>query len=64
MNILYVNDPQGRPIAVQIPFEEWEALQQLVDEVVDLGIAKQRLDDPESKWIDHDEARRRLGLDD
>jgi RHH-type rel operon transcriptional repressor/antitoxin RelB len=40
-----------------------EALERYLDEVEDLEIALSRFRDPDADWIDHDEARRELGLD-
>ena len=40
-----------------------EALERYLDEVEDLEIALSRFRDPDAEWIDHDEARRELGLD-
>ena len=40
-----------------------EALERYLDEIEDLEIALSRFRDPDADWIDHDEARRELGLD-
>ncbi|RLE25207.1 MAG: CopG family transcriptional regulator [Acidobacteria bacterium] len=40
-----------------------EALERYLDEVEDLEIALGRVRDPGSKWIDHAEVKRDLGLD-
>ncbi len=40
-----------------------EALERFLDEREDLEVALSRLRDPGAEWVDHDEARRELGLD-
>ncbi len=40
-----------------------EALERYLDEAEDLEIALARFRDPGAEWVEHDEARRELGLD-
>ena len=40
-----------------------EALERFLDEREDLEVALSRLRDPGAEWVDHDEAKRELGLD-
>lgn len=40
-----------------------EAIERYLDEVEDLEVALARFRDPDAEWVDHDEARRDLGLD-
>ena len=40
-----------------------EALERYLDEIEDLEIALSRVRDPGSKWIDHTEVKRDLGID-
>ena len=41
-----------------------QAVRYYLDELADLEIAMDRLRDPRAKWIDHEEAKRELGLED
>lgn len=40
-----------------------EALERFLEEMEDLEISLARFRDPDAEWVDHDEARRELGLD-
>ncbi len=41
-----------------------QAVRYYLDELADLEIAMDRLRDPTAKWIDHEDAKRELGLED
>jgi len=41
-----------------------EAIHYYLDEIADLEIALQRLRDPRAQWVDHEDARRELGVED
>ena len=41
-----VLDPQGHPTAIQLPLKEYKRLLSLLEDAVDLDIAKERLKEP------------------
>ncbi len=41
-----------------------KAIRYYLDEIADLEIAMERLKDPGAQWVNHEDARRELGLED
>jgi RHH-type rel operon transcriptional repressor/antitoxin RelB len=41
-----------------------EAVRYYLDELADLEVAMERLKDPRAQWIDHEDVKRELGLED
>jgi hypothetical protein len=41
-----VLDPRGRPAAIQLPIKEYKQLLALLEDAVDLQVAKERLKEP------------------
>ncbi|MFH8785927.1 type II toxin-antitoxin system Phd/YefM family antitoxin [Streptomyces roseoverticillatus] len=52
----------GKPAAALIPIEELEELQRLRDEA-DLALARSVAEDPDARWIPHDEVMAILEAD-